>query len=201
MSDMRIVKKVSRVFVLMAVVIGLFISGCQSRLFNNEEIVYSSMWGIDYSFDLNDMSYSIGDVIGIIKDCSNVEYPKCLIFGSTVIMLPKLDVFDEIEDDYYEGRNESLGLDYTLRKLEIKVLGKKIKGYMFYVGHSNEIIDGEIMLGKLKGTYFYSMTDGILFYEHSSEIVLLSSQKRARLSVMNWSTTTCGFFSNKCEES
>jgi hypothetical protein len=54
------------------------------------------------------------------------------------------------------------------------------------------------MLGKLKGTYFYSMTDGVLFYEHNSEIVL-SNQKRARLSVVNWNTTMCGFFSNKCK--
>jgi hypothetical protein len=197
-SVMQIVKKTPLIFSLLAFVVCVFISGCESRLFNNDDLVYSSMWGMDNSFSLDEMTYSIGDVSGSLKDCSSVEYPKCLIFSSTVIMLPKLEIFNKIEDSYYEGRNEKLGLNYSLREIEIKVLGEKIKGYMFYVGHSNEIIDDETMLGKLKGTYFYSMTDGVLFYEHNSEIVL-SNQKRARLSVVNWNTTMCGFFSNKCK--
>lgn len=197
--DMRKVKKASRIFALMAVVIGLFISGCESRFFNNDELVYSSMWGEGTSFSLDKMFYSVGDEIGIIKDCSSIEYPNCIIFDSTIIMLPRIDIFDDIVDGHYKGRNESLDLDYKIRKLEINVLGRKIKGYLFKVAHSNEMIGGEHILGTLKGDYFYSMSDGVLFYDHNYEMNI-DNQKQAMLPETNWSTTGCGFFSNKCKE-
>lgn len=195
---MRIVKKKKRFFILLAMIIGFNVAGCKSHFTNNKLFVYSSIGDIDISFSLNEMSYLMGDEFGPIKNCSSKKYPKCLIFDSTVIILPKMDIINGIEGSYYEGRNEELDLNYTITKSEVTVLGKKIKGYMFYVAHPHEMMNSEVILGKLKGAYFYSMSHGILFYEHNSEIIL-SGQKKDRLSVINWSTKKCGFFANDCE--
>ena len=200
MSIMRKLKEAFHIFRLLALIsIIVFIFGCKSLFFNNEELIYSNMWGADTSFNLNKNFYSITDVIGSIKNCNSEKYPSCIIFDSTVIMIPKLEIFNEIEDNYYKGRNESLDLNYTITKLEIKVLGKKIKGYLFNVTNPKEMLSGESILGELKGNYFYSINDGILFFYHYVEVDS-NSQKWTMVSELNWSNTGCGFFSNKCNQ-
>ena len=190
-------KKILIASVFLLIVVGIIVKISKPQIFYSDEITYSGMGGIDTKLNLKDMSYSIGDVFGSVKSCSSEEYPKCIIFDRTIIMLPSLVVNSNLKEDYYEGRNESLNLNYYVVKKVINVLGKKIKGYIFYVGHSNEIVDDETMLGKLKGTYFYSTEYGVLFYDHNSEIIL-SNSKKERLSELQWSVSMCGLFSNTC---
>ena len=190
------------ILVIIATVVLIFIRS-ESLLISSNEITYSNMDQVNTSFNLNDMTYISGDVVGTIKDCSYEVFPSCIIFNSTVILLPKLSVIKDIDGNYYRGRNESLDLNYNISKTEISLFGKKIKGYIFNVGHLGieKFMDGKAaMLGKLRGTYFYSEVYGILFYENNSEVTLLRNSKREMVSTVYWSVNQCGFFSNKCKD-
>lgn len=191
-------KMKSRVCLFLVVASSLLIAGCDSLFVNREELVYSSTGEVETVINLNKKFLSIGDSFSPIEDCSSPDFPKCLKFDSTVIMLPTENVFDKFEDGYYEGRNKKLDVDYNISKLEIKVLGRKIEGFLFNVGHTYELAYGKKMLGNLKGRYFFTFGDGVLFYEHNSEI-FLNDEKKERVSNIVWSTTGCGLFSTDCK--
>ena len=198
MYNMRIVRNILHYFRKLMYLSVLIILGCDSRLFNNDKLIYSSLDDLNISFNFNEMYYSIGHGLGDINDCSSDEIPKCLTFDSTIILIPKLEIFDMLEDGIYEGRIETLDLEYIIRERDISVLGKNYKGYWFYVAHSDEVFSRKAMPEKLKGAYFYSKKHGILLYEHNS-LIFYNSDMGSRSSEIYWSNSECGLFSDKCK--
>ena len=193
-------KKVTLLYASLISVLCLLLSGCDSGFFD-KVYKYTPLAGSNVSFNLEKSFYEVNHGVGSLIDCSTDEFPKCIQFEHTVIMIPKDKIFNEFEDGHYVGANEKLNLEYNITEVTLPILGKYFHGYLFYVASPEEMMYGQEVLGNLKGIYFYSKTDGVLFYENYNEIVqMVKGKGKTRITETYWSSTACGFFANNCSQ-
>ncbi len=187
-------KKIGLITIFLMSLIIVFIAHNKAKLLHSDAIEYSNIGSVELKFSINNEIYQSGDLVSSIKDCSSVDFPKCITFDSTIIMLPKMEFLNNLEGEYFEGVNEAQSLSFNVQKINIKILGKIINGFLFNVGNFEVPYVTNNQDEALSGTYFYSLDHGILFYKHNA-VELGHNFKKILVSELYWSKTVCGLFS------
>ncbi len=187
-------KKISSITILLMSLIVVFIAHNNAKLLQNDVIEFSNIGSVELKFYIKKGVYQSGDLVSSIKDCSSVDFLKCITFDSTIIMIPKKEFLNNLEGEYFEGVNEAQNLSFNVQKINIKILGEKINGFLFNVGNFEVPYIASNQDESLSGTYFYSLDHGVLFYKHNA-VELGHNFKKILVSELYWSKTMCGLFS------
>ncbi|MCW8997244.1 MAG: hypothetical protein OQK04_00830 [Kangiellaceae bacterium] len=190
-----VIKKIGIAILIIAVfafVAILFKQEYKSNL-NSQSSEYSGLVNIDLIFDLTRNSYAIGDVFGTIESCEDPMFEKCVKFNKTIIMLPSEEFLTQNVEEYYEGESSTLGIAYSITSAELEFFGSAVKGYIFEVGRNDFPIGYDLNNEGQKGVYFYSFTNGVVFFSHFSE-VKIDGKNPTLLRNLMWSKTRCGLF-------
>lgn len=177
----------------------MLIAGCNSVEMQKDNYTYSSLNRFDLSINLNKMIYEIGHELSLIKDCSSAEFPFCLTFDSTIILIPDFNLIDDFEDGFHEGIYEDLNIKYVIHKVEANVLDEIIDGYLFNAEQISEITKQELIQEQLKGAYFYSPNKGVVLFEHNYIVRSFTDYKPEVKTETFWSNSRCGLFHGSCE--
>lgn len=176
----------------------LFITGCSNQFLGRTTHAYSNLEGVRLNLNIDEWYYTKADTFNSIKDCSSEKTPQCIIFNSTVLMLPTIDVLADVDNDLFEGRIDDLDLSYYIRRGKLEFLGESLNGFEIEIAQEIELHYGVKMVESLKSKYFYHKEMGILVFERNW-MQLSSDGEKDRHSEVSWSVSKCGLFSTRCK--